>query len=1752
MANQSVSEELFQAIDVIAAKRLSELHYDQTMICTIENTDNADKGEYIVSDTSSTFTAYSDNTKYFTGTKVYVTVPNGDMNNQKMIIGKYVSEEDENFFDYIPPLDDFINITDNLVLDNISTSLLANKGTNTWSQSKKESFAEEYPSLYKDINNSRSYKKLLWSWREANSDIYLANFDRMGISASFKTSLKALGATSGTYGLYIECEVETTSTTTNNSKQRYSFYFDSSDFFGNPYNFGTYYEQQKLFDLSDIMVNTNSVLETTNSAITSIDIYAFQDYDFADSNNIAIPFLKEDESTCELLPDNIWIKDINLCFGFALEDYPEGKVILGCRNSLTYKPTTSNNDKELYLQWAYKRGEGDYVAINTRKEFEEYFPEGKIHWYKYWLDDDVSNSLAGEFWTELLTKKENETYQTEEIIGTLVKQYNSGNGLYTEDVYNTKVAEASTQIRFLRSNDYRNLESVNTFNHNFLPDIAAQQEQLKVIIETKSYDNIIEELTGTNIDPELQNVYDEFEHLITNSLLKDGGKKYESMLQELKNACYDGTELAFQIIEEKYNGSAVTDNKDRYPLYPGDSNDITEEPDPTEYDDYEEFSEDLSKYKCYIERTQSIENFNKAKAYILLVYAENVIYESDILTLSNEIVCPNPADIDLIKGLNIIVDPESEGGYGGTYLIYGENNSLSNTAEATKKRTLTASYKSYVTGEESLDKASSITWYIPLTNTMIQRPESGIEYNADTVYERAYKKWTKYKEDNQRTEEEIADARAAVVKALKDFKVSEPDFKYNEDSLTVTDKASKQLLKDYADTYKEENGYAVITRRGTESYKDSSGATVSAQQIDSEQIFRIKEYYSPFAVNNTVLCKVTKNNLELEASALLTFGIAGSNGTDATFILSLGNYDDDLKTYIPTNSLTADLVNKKYNGTVHVTPHLYDYNNKEVKLENKKIKYEWYSGISTTTEISEKSTAMSKASGDHSYIQGLYESASEDERVQIQTFKISGKEHKCTLTEALEITKENYEKAKAAYDKVYEEAGSYYISFIKGEDGKYINRTEGSTGVDITISDSVGSDANKLCHAILKATIEDYEVTNKWVTQTYKSGSEEITRVDADGNPVLERTIKNVSLTAYLPIPVSFSEYKKVDSPSVPYSIIYDMNGVNPSYYKNKFELFDEYGNEIKDVSWERIIQEQRDASVKDENGNVIQANYQEQFYPTLKTSEDGTEYSLAPQTMFFKDTTGMEYGYSLSGSIKVNNETEDGADSFGIYPMWIQPILIIQNKYGSAMLNSWDGNLIIDEDNNTIMSALVGAGIKNSDNTFSGVLMGEVKSKADIDEKIGLYGFDHGDQSFGFRVDGTAFLGASGKGRIYFDGNTGVIKSGNYSKDNNTGMLIDLNSGLSGSGEGSSMAMYGINKETDGRQGFEIDTTTGTVLNLFVKNEVEWEIANTKSLLKVGQDEYVLQTANFTNGTVIDDVVQSPSGLKIDLKKGSLIGYDFKLNATSKSGKGSLVINSNEDEYPFNINDKLKLAWDGTLNVNDHFKVFPDGAIAISETLTEGDQYYFTPVGNEVITEFSDENAPTFYVTKEGILHAENGYFGGKIAGGALMAGDIEVDGAFYIRGKGYRTQRVEEGKDDWEYIVNEDGSFIGPEDNQVIGKIGYAIGHTQSGEIDPNTGNYVVAESYGIALGNADFSQYMIATNAGIRMNSHQSYFIIGDASASFRFKDLNGNDRIFDATAPTKADREGFKLVINDKTVLHEANWGDYVSTVIARFT
>lgn len=89
---------------------------------------------------------------------------------------------------------------------------------------------------------------------------------------------------------------------------------------------------------------------------------------------------------------------------------------------------------------------------------------------------------------------------------------------------------------------------------------------------------------------------------------------------------------------------------------------------------------------------------------------------------------------------------------------------------------------------------------------------------------------------------------------------------------------------------------------------------------------------------------------------------------------------------------------------------------------------------------------------------------------------------------------------------------------------------------------------------------------------------------------------------------------------------------------------------------------------------------------------------------------------------------------------VWI-PVYMSLNRYSLASLNQWDGNSIEIKDDDGkrsyILAPQIGAGIKNDDNSFTGIVMGsrfesteDVKGKVTEQNDVGLFGYNEGEQS--------------------------------------------------------------------------------------------------------------------------------------------------------------------------------------------------------------------------------------------------------------------------------------------------------------------------------------------------------------------------------------------------------------------------------------
>jgi hypothetical protein len=171
-------------------------------------------GKYKVTNGSSVFDAYSDNTNYTKNTQVYVHVPMGDWSSRKTILSKYRSEDDLTPIGFVKPLESIVALETFEM--NSTAKLIANGDVS----------AIEIGSISKNDNNSEKFDNFILC-------------GAIGISAEFRSLLRDMSITAGTYGLQIQIDGKNDE----GGEHRYIINFDSNTvLFGNPYSYDVFVE----------------------------------------------------------------------------------------------------------------------------------------------------------------------------------------------------------------------------------------------------------------------------------------------------------------------------------------------------------------------------------------------------------------------------------------------------------------------------------------------------------------------------------------------------------------------------------------------------------------------------------------------------------------------------------------------------------------------------------------------------------------------------------------------------------------------------------------------------------------------------------------------------------------------------------------------------------------------------------------------------------------------------------------------------------------------------------------------------------------------------------------------------------------------------------------------------------------------------------------------------------------------------------------------------------------------------------------------------------------------------------------------------------------------------------------------------------------------------------------------------------------------------------------------------------------------
>ena len=227
---------------------------------------------------------------------------------------------------------------------------------------------------------------------------------------------------------------------------------------------------------------------------------------------------------------------------------------------------------------------------------------------------------------------------------------------------------------------------------------------------------------------------------------------------------------------------------------------------------------------------------------------------------------------------------------------------------------------------------------------------------------------------------------------------------------------------------------------------------------------------------------------------------------------------------------------------------------------------------------------------------------------------------------------------------------------------------------------------------------------------------------------IKEKNSNPINIYASYPIDVIIgdADSDKINIDSIPSYIKYNSSGLIPSFYSNNINFY--YNN----ISYSQNIE-----------------SLNEKLITITKSGKDEDQrFYLEPASNFIFENVKNKNEESNIGVLRIDFEGNT----------LIHPIIMYLDTFGNEAINGWDGTALDTGEGEYVFAPQVGAGEKDSNNKFTGVVMGKDSGQ----DKIGLYGYQSGVNTFGLTEDGKAFFGAkSGGGQIVIDGTSAIISGG-------------------------------------------------------------------------------------------------------------------------------------------------------------------------------------------------------------------------------------------------------------------------------------------------------------------------------------------------------------------------------------------------------
>ena len=1431
-------EQFCKAIDIIVSERLSNLSFDTTMICTILDASDKDRGHYVVSDGTIRFDAYTNDTSYKENDQVRVSVLNGNFNERKFIEGPYVGDTSGAPVEYISPLGTALSLEENAISKMGSPQNISSFQIHT--NTDDEALIWEV-----DISNDSKYQTL------QENGIY----NTITLSADFMTNLGDLSQ--GNYGLVLDFFIKKSKD--DDVYEHKYITFDSSEMIGNPYSFEIYSHQEKKINIAAF------------GMISMIRLSAYEGVQFdnkgrLNEHRIENPFIDNSGNVLGKYPINI--RNIKLGFGNDLITITQNSLQLYTTSPYYYnynEHTNETNNKTFGLLWLNKTDTNEYLGYSdgvydpnydeiTYRKTANQDSRLVAQMNKIGIaNDEESLTLAAniaEAEAYMIKAYDLLTTDLSQVIQALGRQLTGAPTILEE--LNKLIKNWDSGTKDSNGNSIMNAPLLNSYRYNAQ---QATQKLVKYYSQILNYGyNVQNQISPNNwnqkaIDTRaLSNDYKNEQTFYikeTDSISKKNAfngvvnwdyNKYYIDFTDNVNAGIDavrtffsnmtkdtaaGTTLnGYAGIKDIYNNRAEAvikiiknylDQIDKLcvndvNILQGYKNKKTYKPYDTEATE-EKLAADKNKYCIYWYQYEP----GFTLQYDNTEGADNTEYLYGNFAGANWKRIPEKTNVGLPQSKQS--NPVEDGKY---YYVAQVAEDEYTTSIYMEPSTQMEKIKVIIFRNHEMISSNIIEFEnrdtVPKDKKVDAQDVLRIEHDVDSqghyqVYSAAYdlvnisdggkmRQIKCYYDGVLSGDETLADSwlywyipkNATLLTYDKDYLVNTLGF--------ITDADAKEKTEYSLDNYVY---FAKKVLAKEEKEKDPETGEEIVKLDDTTRIFvyKIKSFYEPSATNNTILVKARIPGYKdsVDGEKYFTFSTFGNSGTKYTLSI------------VPANNRVG------YSG------------------QNGKT---WSRGLNLN---------MTLKDADNNPIQMLKT-----------------------------IPAENVNSVGTSLN----------VKFIAPSSGRNLppenyNEIDNSLSWNIKLSDASwdNNETIKNFIGILQASVTLYNDTTKG----------------------------NVNLSTLYAVPYAANPQYYIGGPTV---IVYNNQGTVSRVSEEPFKLFEHTKNgdkAVKNVEWK--------LDYYDKNGNLITNIEQDNIYAYMpKLNKDNT---LTPAPLYFT--------YEIEDAGSGSQEYYPVAKCYSSTTkniLWSQPIIIIQNKYASAMLNNWDGTFTIDEANGTLMSTMLGAGKKTKNNTFEGVLIGDIAAGDGFDSDnasgIGIYGFNDGDQSFYFGTDGTAFLGKSNRGRILFNGNSGTIssasyqsqrvknKNGIYENHNTAGMLIDLDDGFidmlgttktgevytpETTGSGNTMAQANIHIDVKSPY-FKIHSATQTNKD--------------KHLVYIANNEYYIQTDDYKKTTFqrFDRTAPflekdgSGDGFKLDLKDSLLDAYNLKI--TSKN----LFINSTGNGEPY------------------------------------------------------------------------------------------------------------------------------------------------------------------------------------------------------------------------------------------------------------